>query len=71
MTTTTTTGPDLAAVREAYQRDGCVLVKGLIDPDEARYMRQELHDLLVRCRPRGSEHGGRPVLWLAPKESKS
>lgn len=48
MTATTATGPDLDAVREAYQRDGCVLVKGLIEPDEARYMRQELHDVLQR-----------------------
>ena len=47
-TTTTTTGPDLAAVRKAYQTDGYVLVKGLIHPEEARYMRQELHDLFSR-----------------------
>jgi phytanoyl-CoA hydroxylase len=38
-----------AAVRETYQRDGYVLVKGLIKPGEARYMRQELHDLLSRA----------------------
>lgn len=49
MTATTATGPDLAAVREAHQRDGYVLVKGLIEPDEARQMRQELHDLLNRA----------------------
>jgi len=49
MTATTATGSDLAAVRETYQRDGYVLVKGLIEPGEARYMRQELHDLLSRA----------------------
>lgn len=42
------TEPDLAAVHEAYRRDGYVLVKGLIDPEEARYMRRELHDLFSR-----------------------
>lgn len=49
MTATTATGSGLAAVRETYQRDGYVLVKGLIEPGEARYMRQELHDLLGRA----------------------
>jgi phytanoyl-CoA hydroxylase len=43
-----TTEPGLAAAHEAYQADGYVLAKGLIDPEEARYMRQELHDLFRR-----------------------
>jgi phytanoyl-CoA hydroxylase len=49
MTAATAAGSDLAAVRETYQRDGYVLVKGLIEPGEARYMRQELHDLFRRA----------------------
>jgi hypothetical protein len=71
MTATTATGSDLAAVRETYQRDGYVLVKGLIEPGEARYMRQELHDLLGRHRAPGTGHGSQPAPWLARKESSS
>jgi phytanoyl-CoA hydroxylase len=48
MTTVVSTPTDRAAIREAYQSDGYVLVKGLISPEEARGMRQEVHDLFQR-----------------------
>ena len=48
MTTAVSTPTDHGAIRDAYQRDGYVLVKGLIRPEEAREMRQEVHDLFRR-----------------------
>jgi phytanoyl-CoA hydroxylase len=48
MTTVVSTPTDRGAIREAYQSDGYVLVKGLISPEEAREMRQEVHDLFQR-----------------------
>lgn len=38
--------------RETYQRDGYLLVKGLLGPDEAAYYRQECHDLMRRLAAR-------------------
>ena len=48
MTTVTCTPTDLGAIHEAFQNDGYVLVKGLISPEEAGTMRQEVHDLFRR-----------------------
>lgn len=62
MTTVASTPPELGAIREAYQSDGCVLVKGLISPHEAREMRQEVHDLFERAL------AGRSKAWGSARE---
>lgn len=43
------TPADRGAIHRAYESDGYVLVKGLISPDEARAMRQEVHDRAAAC----------------------
>ena len=45
MTTVVSTSTDRDAIHQAFQSDGYVLVKGLISPEEARGMRQEVHDV--------------------------
>jgi phytanoyl-CoA hydroxylase len=49
MATVVSTPTDQSSIHDAYQNDGFVLVKGLITPEEAGEMRQELHDLFRRA----------------------
>ena len=45
MTTVVSSSTDRDAIHDAFQSDGYVLVKGLISPEEAGGMRQEVHEL--------------------------
>jgi phytanoyl-CoA hydroxylase len=62
MTTVASTATQLGAIREAYQSDGCVLVKGLLSPAEARQMRREVHDLFEQALD------GRSKAWGSARE---
>jgi phytanoyl-CoA hydroxylase len=62
MTTVASTPTDRGAIHEAYQNHGCVLVKGLISPEEAEDMRQEVHYLFQRVL------AGRNHAWGSARE---
>ncbi len=62
MTTVVSAPTDQGAIHEAYQRDGYVLVKGLISPEEARDMRQEVHGLFQKVLD------GRSGAWGSARE---
>ena len=62
MTSVVSTPTDRDAIHDAYQSDGYVLVKGLITPEEARGLRQEVHDLF------GQVLAGRNGAWASARE---